>query len=157
MIVLVDGLEAEDLQAFARCADLFDGNDAERGRGGARPLAARARGRALSDLLAANRIGLGAQGVTERRFAALPRRRSARYNRAPLPEREMRMTIERTLSIIKPDATRRNLTGAINDRFEKSGLRIIAQKRVRLSQSTGRAILRSACGASVLSQPRRIS
>jgi nucleoside-diphosphate kinase len=46
----------------------------------------------------------------------------------------MRMTIERTLSIIKPDATRRNLTGAINDRFEKRGLRIVAQKRVQLSQ-----------------------
>jgi nucleoside-diphosphate kinase len=44
------------------------------------------------------------------------------------------MTIERTLSIIKPDATRRNLTGTINDRFEKSGLRIIAQKRIQLSQ-----------------------
>jgi len=44
------------------------------------------------------------------------------------------MAIERTLSIIKPDATRRNLTGAINDRFEKAGLRIIAQRRVRLSQ-----------------------
>lgn len=44
------------------------------------------------------------------------------------------MTIERTLSIIKPDATRRNLTGAINDRFERRGLRIIAQKRIRLSQ-----------------------
>src|SRR5215472_8083529 len=43
------------------------------------------------------------------------------------------MAIERTLSIIKPDATRRNLTGAINDRFEKSGLRIVAQKRLRLS------------------------
>jgi len=46
------------------------------------------------------------------------------------------MPIERTLSIIKPDATRRNLTGAINDRFEKAGLRIIAQKRMRLSQDT---------------------
>jgi nucleoside-diphosphate kinase len=45
------------------------------------------------------------------------------------------MDIERTLSIIKPDATRRNLTGAINDRFEKRGLRIIAQKRIRLSQA----------------------
>jgi nucleoside-diphosphate kinase len=44
------------------------------------------------------------------------------------------MAIERTLSIIKPDATRRNLTGAINDRFEKNGLRVIAQKRLRLSQ-----------------------
>jgi nucleoside-diphosphate kinase len=43
------------------------------------------------------------------------------------------MAVERTLSIIKPDATRRNLTGAINDRFEKSGLRIIAQKRLRLT------------------------
>jgi len=43
------------------------------------------------------------------------------------------MTIERTLSIIKPDATRRDLTGAINDRFERKGLRIIAQKRMQLS------------------------
>ena len=45
------------------------------------------------------------------------------------------MAIERTLSIIKPDATRRDLTGAINDRFERKGLRIIAQKRVRLSST----------------------
>jgi nucleoside-diphosphate kinase len=45
------------------------------------------------------------------------------------------MAIERTLSIIKPDATRRNLTGAINDRFERQGLRIIAQKRMQLSQN----------------------
>jgi nucleoside-diphosphate kinase len=43
------------------------------------------------------------------------------------------MAIERTLSILKPDATRRNLTGAINDRLEKGGLRIIAQKRLHLS------------------------
>ncbi len=44
------------------------------------------------------------------------------------------MAVERTLSIIKPDATRRNLTGAINERFERAGLRIIAQKRLRLTQ-----------------------
>ena len=44
------------------------------------------------------------------------------------------MTIERTLSIIKPDATRRNITGAINERLERGGLRIIAQKRIQLSQ-----------------------
>ncbi|MFZ2006697.1 MAG: nucleoside-diphosphate kinase [Stellaceae bacterium] len=44
------------------------------------------------------------------------------------------MPIERTLSIIKPDATRRNLTGAINDRFEKAGLRIVAQKRLYMSK-----------------------
>jgi nucleoside-diphosphate kinase len=59
----------------------------------------------------------------------------ARYNRAALPEWESRMTVERTLSIIKPDATRRNLTGAINDRFEKRGLRVIAQKRIQLSRA----------------------
>jgi nucleoside-diphosphate kinase len=46
------------------------------------------------------------------------------------------MPIERTLSIVKPDATRRNLTGAINDRFEKAGLRIVAQKRLQLTQDT---------------------
>ena len=43
------------------------------------------------------------------------------------------MALERTLSIIKPDATRRNLTGKINARFEEAGFRIIAQKRLRLS------------------------
>jgi len=43
------------------------------------------------------------------------------------------MTTERTLSILKPDATRRNLTGAINSRFEQAGLRIVAQKRLHLS------------------------
>ena len=49
------------------------------------------------------------------------------------------MAIERTLSIIKPDATRRNLTGSINDRFEKRGLRIVAQKRIELSQAQAEA------------------
>ena len=44
------------------------------------------------------------------------------------------MTVERTFSIIKPDATRRNLTGAINAMIEGSGLRIVAQKRVRMSK-----------------------
>jgi nucleoside-diphosphate kinase len=44
------------------------------------------------------------------------------------------MAIERTLSIIKPDATRRNQTGKINQRFEDKGLRIVAQKRLQLSR-----------------------
>ena len=44
------------------------------------------------------------------------------------------MSIERTLSIIKPDATRRNLTGTINQRFEEAGLRVVAQKRMRLTR-----------------------
>jgi nucleoside-diphosphate kinase len=45
------------------------------------------------------------------------------------------MAIERTFSIIKPDATRRNLTGAINATIEKAGLRIVAQKRVKWKQA----------------------
>jgi nucleoside-diphosphate kinase len=49
------------------------------------------------------------------------------------------MAIERTLSIIKPDATRRNLTGRIVARFEESGLRVVAQKRVHLSRPQAEA------------------
>ncbi|MGY9049513.1 MAG: nucleoside-diphosphate kinase, partial [Rhodobacterales bacterium] len=44
------------------------------------------------------------------------------------------MATERTLSIIKPDATKRNLTGKINAKFEEAGLRIVAQKRIHLSK-----------------------
>ncbi|MFQ6552082.1 nucleoside-diphosphate kinase [Aestuariibius insulae] len=44
------------------------------------------------------------------------------------------MAVERTLSIIKPDATKRNLTGKINTKFEEAGLRIVAQKRIHLTQ-----------------------
>src|ERR1700755_1972108 len=44
------------------------------------------------------------------------------------------MAIERTFSIIKPDATTRNLTGAINALIEKAGLRIVAQKRIRMTR-----------------------
>jgi nucleoside-diphosphate kinase len=45
------------------------------------------------------------------------------------------MAIERTFSIIKPDATRRNLTGRINAIFEEAGLRIVAQKRIWMSRA----------------------
>ena len=44
------------------------------------------------------------------------------------------MAIERTFSIIKPDATARNLTGAVNALIEKAGLRIVAQKRIRMTR-----------------------
>ena len=44
------------------------------------------------------------------------------------------MAVEKTLSIIKPDAIRRNLTGQINTRFEEAGLRIVAQKRMHLTR-----------------------
>ena len=49
------------------------------------------------------------------------------------------MARERTLSIIKPDATRRNLTGAIAARFEQAGLRIVAQKRIVLTRAQAEA------------------
>jgi len=45
------------------------------------------------------------------------------------------MAVERTFSILKPDATARNLTGAINERFEKAGLRIVAQRRIRMTKA----------------------
>jgi nucleoside-diphosphate kinase len=48
--------------------------------------------------------------------------------------KEDQMAVERTFSILKPDATGRNLTGAINAIIEKAGLRIVAQKRVRISR-----------------------
>ena len=44
------------------------------------------------------------------------------------------MALERTFSILKPDATERNLTGAINAMIEKAGLRIVGQKRVRITK-----------------------
>ena len=49
------------------------------------------------------------------------------------------MAVERTLSIIKPDATRRNITGKINARLEEAGLRIVAQKRIRLGRDQAEA------------------
>ena len=45
------------------------------------------------------------------------------------------MAVERTLSIIKPDATRRNLTGKVNAKLEEAGLRIVAQKRIHLTKA----------------------
>lgn len=49
------------------------------------------------------------------------------------------MALERTFSIIKPDATRRNLTGAVNAHIEKAGLRIVGQKRIKMSKEKAEA------------------
>ena len=63
-----------------------------------------------------------------------PRSRRAGLSRGRQPrKKEADIAVERTLSIIKPDATRRNLTGAINAKFEEAGLRIVAQKRIELT------------------------
>jgi nucleoside-diphosphate kinase len=55
------------------------------------------------------------------------------FPRSP-QQRIISMAVERTFSIIKPDATQRNLTGAINAMIEQAGLRIVAQKRVRMTR-----------------------
>lgn len=60
--------------------------------------------------------------------------------RLPPPKPKVtQMAIERTLSIIKPDATRRNLTGKIAAKFEEAGLRIVASKRIHLSLAQAQA------------------
>jgi nucleoside-diphosphate kinase len=53
--------------------------------------------------------------------------------------KDAQMAIERTFSIIKPDATRRNLTGQINSRLEAAGLRIVGQKRKQLTEIEAKA------------------
>jgi nucleoside-diphosphate kinase len=61
------------------------------------------------------------------------------YNPRDFPRSFTNMAVERTLSIIKPDATKRNHTGAIVDRFEKAGLRVIASRRMQLSTAQAEA------------------
>jgi nucleoside-diphosphate kinase len=69
----------------------------------------------------------------------LPSRQAASIRRANFSPEHSEMAVERTLSIIKPDATKRNHTGAIVDRFEKAGLRVIASKRMQLSSAQAEA------------------
>jgi nucleoside-diphosphate kinase len=69
---------------------------------------------------------------------AAPQSRSYKA-RDSLPMEFSRMPVEQTLSIIKPDATRRNITGEIIARFEKAGLRVVAQKRLMLSTAQAEA------------------
>ena len=52
------------------------------------------------------------------------------------------MALERTFSIIKPDATRRNITGKVIDKLESAGLRVVAQKRIHMSQAQAEAFMR---------------
>ncbi len=72
------------------------------------------------------RVCLLGQGATAIRRPTNPKERK---------ERESPMAIERTFSIIKPDATRRNITGKVNAVIEGAGLKIVAQKRVRWTRA----------------------
>jgi nucleoside-diphosphate kinase len=67
-------------------------------------------------------------------LGAIPMHNPAAFNSFGVP-----MAVERTLSIIKPDATRRNLTGKIIAKFEDAGLRVIASRRMRLSLADAEA------------------
>ena len=78
------------------------------------------------------RVRLGGRGPCADRPARLVSRPHTDHQEPP-------MATERTLSIIKPDATRRNLTGQINAALETAGLRIVAQRRVRLTQAQAEA------------------
>ena len=66
----------------------------------------------------------------------MPRTNSKNPN---FPQRSLTMATERTLSILKPDATRRNLTGKINAKFEAAGLTIAASRRIHLTQAQAEA------------------
>jgi len=63
------------------------------------------------------------------------RRATIETGQCPKTKRGTDMAIQRTFSIIKPDATKRNLTGSINAKLEAAGLRIVAQKRIKLSKA----------------------
>jgi nucleoside-diphosphate kinase len=54
-------------------------------------------------------------------------------------QKDFIMAVSRTFSIIKPDATRRNLTGAINSKIEEAGLRIVAQRRIHMTRQQAQA------------------
>ena len=74
----------------------------------------------------------------------LARGRGGGYKRAAFPgttrqETREPMAVQRTFSILKPDVTRRNLTGAVNQRIEAAGLRIVAQKRVQMTRAQAEA------------------
>jgi nucleoside-diphosphate kinase len=74
------------------------------------------------------RSALRRKACCEAAPALLLARATSSYKRTPF------MALERTFSIIKPDATRRNITGKIITKFEEGGLRIVAQKRIRMTK-----------------------
>jgi nucleoside-diphosphate kinase len=97
----------------------------------------------MSDILSMGHrlpeLGTGVNSRIVRGFQRVLRMLAGQQNSVRRPragqfcEKAKTMATERTLSIIKPDATRRNLTGKINAKFEEAGLRIVAQKRIHLS------------------------
>ena len=64
---------------------------------------------------------------------------------------------ERTFSIIKPDATRRNLTGAVTKMLEEGGLRVVASRRIRMTKEQAEGFYARPPRAALLQRPRRAS
>jgi nucleoside-diphosphate kinase len=104
---------------------------------GPRPIAAEAPARLTSSIWLSQFDDLNAR----RDHAILPLAKATAISRRNLltllvsPPRTVPMAPERTFSIIKPDATQRNLTGAINSMIEGAGLRIVGQKRIRMTRA----------------------
>jgi nucleoside-diphosphate kinase len=82
---------------------------------------------------------VGGAGLRDPALAVDDARRYKRRNSHGRSIKDLDMATERTFSIIKPDATARNLTGAINALIEKAGLRIVAQKRIRMTREQAEA------------------
>jgi len=79
---------------------------------------------------------MAAGALAKRRLAAIEPPTSQATRLADLPQHEdLGLMTERTFSIIKPDATRRNLTGKVNAVIEDAGLRIVAQRRIQMSRA----------------------
>src|SRR5882757_1004999 len=92
----------------------------------------------LREIVVILAIDLAARAIPRHFTWSLAVVRQRRYKRRNSPQRFCKdeiMAIERTFSIIKPDATARNLTGAINALIEKAGLRIVAQKRIHMTRA----------------------
>ncbi len=146
LLVLLDGADASDADAFQRVCMLYDATDPEAAR------SAEAFGRARSDSSGLQwsiqtdggrweRAPSSAEGAPAAVMEVPEADESGTEDAAASksgddgPPRRDPASVERTLSIIKPDATQANVTGSIVARLEEAGLRVVAQRRLRLTRA----------------------
>ena len=130
-MLIADGDWREAALTYDRSFYLFDDATLEGARLAWKLLAGQGRRRAA--LLGARRRQVGQEGLR------LARSAPARLGGAQIPTQPITgdrpvMAVTRTFSIIKPDATRRNLTGAVTKMLEDAGLRVVASKRIRMTR-----------------------
>ena len=140
-MAIADGVWREDADAFARTFYMFDEATGCRPRAIAGARWARARG-----WNASSGSSEGGKWVEGRKHAPcrgnlamrsmIPARGAPFQNNQPRPEFQgtIVMAVTRTFSIIKPDATRRNLTGGVTKMLEEAGLRVVASKRIHMTK-----------------------